>query len=385
MDKKSFYFIVTILCVLTATVALFFYAKGYSFNGQNKTLEKTGMISVKSEPDGARVYLDGKLAETTNSSLTNLKGGLYHLKLEKDGYFSWQKDVPVKEEFVTYVDAVLVPLNPELKPLTTNGVKSPVLTKSRDKIIFLTADKDRPGIWSLSLTGNLFELFQGNLNVLAPDQPSAAFSLADKLELSPDDQTALITMNKGGFYTLDLTASQIIPQATTSAAPAHSTWASLTLKNKQNLAKKYKVPQNMTEAATDPKTIWSPDERRFLYSVESGNELQYHVFDTTDPLGVGERQDYATLNLPKTQHAKATWYSDSKHLIVVTCTQENKDQRCLTGSIHLIRIDGTNDTQVYSGALSSVDVFPTPDGTKIIILTSFNENSSPNLYAIILR
>lgn len=386
MDKHSFIFIATILLILAASTALFMYGKGYNFNRQTKTWEKTGMIVVKSLPVGGNIYLNGNLYKAaTNTSLANLKPDLYNLRIEKDGYSTFQKDVPVKEEYATEITAVLTPLNPELRPLTTTGAQNALFTSARDKIIFLTRDRENPGIWSLSLSGNLFSLFKGNIDVLVPDQARAVFSLAEGLYLSPNDEQALVTMNKAGYYVLDLTASKTTPQATSSAQKVFDAWGVAAKQKKLELAHRNRVPPNLENIATESATLWSPDEKRFAYVVESPDSQQYHVYDTSDNLDIGEKADYTTVTIPKTQKSRLTWYSDSKHLIISTCEEELPNETCLSGNIRLIRIDGTNNTLVYSGALSSTSVFPTPDGTKIIILTSFNPSSVPNLYAIILR
>lgn len=386
MDKHSFIFIITIGVIIALAVGLFFYAKGYNYNNQTGVLEKTGIIVVKSTPDNAQVYLDNKIYKSpTNTTVANLKAGLYNLRIEKSGYSPFQKDVSVKEEFVTEINALLLPLNPELKPLTTSGVVSPVLTSTRDKIIFLTKDNLKPGIWSLNLAGNLFSLFKGNIDVMVPDSPGAAFSTADKIYLSPDDEQALVAMNKMGFYNLDLTASRVLPQATSSAQISFDNWRKITAEKNQALENKAKLPNTLKEIALLPTTRWSPDEKRFLYVVPKQDKLEYHVYDTSDPLLIGEKADYTVLIINKNSNSKVSWYSDSRHLIIGTCETETKEQACSSGNIRIIRTDGTNNTLVYSGALSATDVFSTPDGTKLIILTSFNPNSLPNLYAIILR
>lgn len=386
MDKHSFIFIATIVIILAVSTGVFMYAKGYNYNNQTKTLVKTGMMVVKSEPPGANIYLNGTIYKSsTNSSIANLKSGIYNLKIEKDGYALFQKDVPVKEEYATEINAVLVPLNTELRPLTTSGARNPLFTSTRDKIIFLTRDREKPGIWSLNLAGNIFSLFKGNIDVLVPDQPKSLFSLAEGLYLSPNDEQALVTMNKAGYYKLDLTASHVVPQATSSAQTIFTQWQEIDKTKKLALLKRGRIPTNLYNTASDSATVWSPDEKRFLYAIPDRENLEYHVYDTGNPLDIGEKENYTTISLPKTQISKLIWYSDSKHLIITTCEQETKEQVCVSGNIRLIRVDGTNNTLIYSGALSSTDTFPTPDGTKIIILTSFNPNSVPNLYAIILR
>ena len=215
--------------------------------------------------------------------------------------------------------------------------------------------------------------------------PKTQFSLAEKIFISPNDEQLLVEQNAKGFFNLDLTAARPTPQATASAAVTFEKWQVLSAKIKTRLSTKYKVAPEFIKVATDSASLWSPDERRFLYAQSVGKSLEYHVYDTTDPLGVGEKQNYTVLRVEKTSHTQVAWYADSKHLILTTCSEENKQQTCLSGNLRIIRLDGTNNVQIYAGALSSTDVFPTPDGTKILILTSFNQIAKPNLYAIILR
>ena len=115
-------FFITAFVLVAVTVVVTLWAKGYTLERESRTLEKTGMIAAKSTPDGAKVVLDGKLATATNATIPNLKPGLHHLKIEKEGYLTWEKEVPVEAELVTPVEALLVPLAPELKPLTSQGI-----------------------------------------------------------------------------------------------------------------------------------------------------------------------------------------------------------------------------------------------------------------------
>lgn len=70
------------------------------------------------------------------------------------------------------------------------------------------------------------------------------------------------------------------------------------------------------------------------------------------------------------------WLPDSRHIIVM------KD-----ASIHIVEYDGTNDTQVYAGPFQNNFVYPWPNGSKLIILTNFNQTETVplNLYALGLR
>lgn len=68
------------------------------------------------------------------------------------------------------------------------------------------------------------------------------------------------------------------------------------------------------------------------------------------------------------------WFSDSKHLLYTK-----------PEAVHIKGYDETNNTSVYSGPFAEQFVYPWPDGSKLLILTSFNPDTPNNLYAIELR
>jgi len=68
--------------------------------------------------------------------------------------------------------------------------------------------------------------------------------------------------------------------------------------------------------------------------------------------------------------------------VVLTEGSPEVDQR---GVIYIMRIDGTNKTEIYNNTLKSSSVFVAPGGDKIIILTSFRSSGQTDLYTVGLR
>lgn len=390
MNSRVLIFFTTLTLIVSTTTIIFLWAKGYTINRETKKVEKVGMISVKSLPDGARIFLDGNLTLATNTTLNNLKGGTYKIRVEKEGYSSWEKDIPVKEELVTFVDIILIPRSVEIKPLTTSGVGYPVINVNKDKIYFIAkvnsemGTPQRSGIWALDLNSSIFNIFKTTASLIFPDTKALAYSSADLLDLSPTDNQMLIKMNDKGYYLADLSGNDV-PSATTTAVPTQETWHKQVLAKKKSLSDKYKLAGELSKISIDQSTLWSPDEKKFVYKKknEKGDSWQYYVRNLSDPLGVGERDEYLVATVSLESKTEFGWYPDSKHLITSEC--DSAKQPCVSGSIHLVEIDGTNNTQIYSGSMSLGSVFPTPDGSKIIILATFNQSAPPNLYAIALR
>src|SRR4030065_929097 len=88
--------ILTLILLSAVTTLIFLYTSGYRLEqDKNKTIDlaKTGMVSAKSMPEGASVYLDDKLITATNDTISGIKPGIHNLKIVKKGFEQWSKDI----------------------------------------------------------------------------------------------------------------------------------------------------------------------------------------------------------------------------------------------------------------------------------------------------
>ena len=92
------------------TPIIVFYSLGYKFDAKSKKFLKTGIISIKSFPKAADVYLDAtKISEETPCILREVLPGEYVVTLERDGFYPYQVPVVVKPSLVSEMDVMLVP------------------------------------------------------------------------------------------------------------------------------------------------------------------------------------------------------------------------------------------------------------------------------------
>lgn len=375
--------IITALLIIGITTVLYLYTSGYRLNrGEKKVIDlsKTGMISAKSIPEGATVYLDGTLTTATNDTVSSVKPGMHTLKIVKKGYVTWEKNIEVFEQLVTDITAVLISESPRLEPLTNTGAKYPSVSNSLSKLAYFSYDEEKPGIWVIPLNGAGLNIFRSTPSVALQDTKFTKYSLGKSIEWSPDEKNLLVEMPSSAFYLVDLDNGTA--ETTQSAPTVRASWTNI-LKNKRfTFIEKLNIPENIKQMAVSAKSIWAPDEKKFLYTVQNGNKLQYRVYDMETPLPVGEKAETqvfeTNINDPQ---PKISWYSDSFHLIMVEGDIEKDKQ----GTISLIRIDGTNKTEIYNNTLYSDSVFSTPGGDKIIIVTSFKSGETTNLYTVGIR
>ena len=363
------------------TIAIYLYSTGYRVNVKKGEITPTGMIAAKSIPDGAQVYVDGVLTTATNGTVTGIKPGTHKLKVVKNGFVTWEKDIEVFEQLVTDITAVLVSKTPRLEPLTSEGANSPVISPTLTTIAYFTKDGKKPGVWVFPLGGNIqVNLFKTAPDVILEDTAKIIFSNGEYIEWSPDEKELLVKVDENRLFTADL-ASKVF-ETTTSAELTRKTWNEKIMEKRSLFLSRLALSDEVNKLALDPETVWSPDEKKFMYKEKDGDFTLYKVYNLEKPLPVGEKTNYTVFSVKNdTPQPKVYWYNDSFHLITVEgdIKKENK------GSIYLIRIDGTNKTEVYNNTLYSDIAFSTPYGDKIVILTSFRSNNQTDLYAIGIR
>lgn len=387
--------LVAALLILTAAVVAIFWARGFKPNFRDGRIERTGLIVATSVPTGAQVYLDDRLTSATDTNIAFLDPKTYKVRIEKDGYTTWEKDVEIRADLATEIKALLFPLAPEIKPLTTTGAASPTLSPDGGQIVYGVAGA-RGGALTISMADRPFPFRQevrqlaanrGRIDysratfVWSPDSKQIIARVADengqiianlmldatKSDQEPNDVTAALTATLAGWQqdidarveTLTLT----VPDAVKSATPETKLASPSPSPNSQ-------FPILNSQLNYHPTGLmFSPDEEKILYL---DKQERYHVYD------LKVKKDYT---LPQfSDFINISWYPDSAHLVVAQNPPPG-------GLISIIEIDGANIMTVYSGKFENGFVFAHPSGTRLIIATTLTqtEGSPANLYSINLR
>src|SRR3989344_2885455 len=118
MSKRFIITLVTIVVIAISAGVAIFFAKGYTFSPSEKRIIGTGIITVTSEPDAASVFVDGHLTTATNSTISSLPTKKYTIRVVKEKFIPWEKEVEVKEGLVTELKVTLFPAIPTIYPLT---------------------------------------------------------------------------------------------------------------------------------------------------------------------------------------------------------------------------------------------------------------------------
>jgi len=121
---RTILFFICLFLFFLITPFIVLYSQGYRIDWNLKRIIKTGGFYFKVWPEGAQVFIDGKFQKKTgflsNSVyINNLTPKEYKVEIKKEGFQTWQKNLEIKENWVTNSDIViLIPENPKFVNLS---------------------------------------------------------------------------------------------------------------------------------------------------------------------------------------------------------------------------------------------------------------------------
>lgn len=370
MSKRFIITIITLFVIGIAAGIAIFLAKGYTFSTNEKKILGTGIITITSEPDAASVFVDGHLTTATNATISSLQPKTYSIKVVKEGFIPWEKQVTVKEGLVSEVKVTMFPSLPTIYPLTYSGVQIPALSPDGSKLAYVVTSGKKAGIWVWTMSKNQPIAFARS----AEPHQIAASNLADfshgpfdkaQLRWSPDSKQVLATVGSNN-YLLGSDSLNTDPKDITAILQAtFKGWDDDTKIKEESRILAIKDINLRKVASDSAQVIWSPDETKMMVRKDRIEGTGFKIYDLED------KKDYSLP--PARAHI---WLPDSRHVIIV---EEEK--------ISLVDFDGTNKAVIFAGSFEDNFVFAWPDSSRLVIISSFPTPtaSEPNLYGVNLR
>lgn len=104
---RQLIFLLFVVAFLATSSATLLYASGYRFNWENRSIVKTGILSITGRPREANVYMNNRLvASALPFRSIQLIPGSYQIRVEKDGYFTWEKNLTVHPRETTFATEI---------------------------------------------------------------------------------------------------------------------------------------------------------------------------------------------------------------------------------------------------------------------------------------
>lgn len=385
MSRHALVTLIMFTIIFSAFSMAVLLAKGYTFSPKDKKIMGTGIISIKSEPDSASVYVDEHLTTATNATISSLPPKQYKVRVVKEGFIQWEKDIDVKEGLVSEIKIRLFPSIPTIYPLTFNGIKNPALSPDSTKLAFVVPAGKRAGVWVWTMVKNQPIAFA---RTAEPHQISQSLGGIDyssaQFKWSPDSKEVIAKIGSNN-YLLDSERLNSEPRDITPTLEATlKSWEEdLKVKDEARISaiNNLRIRKIASEAAS---LKWSPDETKFIYfskpveqqkgvktATASARQNPMQLISDAKVFDLERGKEYS---LPSAK--SYFWLPDSPNIVLVE-----------EGKVSVVDFDGTNQSVIYAGNYLDDFVFAWPDSSRLVLISTFPTPtaSEPNLYGINLK
>lgn len=396
---RVLFFVITLIVVGFVGIFASYYARGYRLNFKTFKFQPNGILVLKSEPDGASVYINGELKAATNANLS-IAPGIYDIEVKKDGYFSWYKRLTIEKEIVTQATISLFKNVPSLSPITLSGATNALMSEDGGKIIFSVlpgknVGTDKTGLWALDTFSLPLGFNAGPKRIADGDMTNATYTF------SPNGNQLLLKVSNGIFLidTGSFTSQNQRVNVASREEEILAGWKLEMENTNQSLLKN--LPADLTDALSRKATsfIFSPDDNMILYTASASATLpenlvkplpgastqtqerniqagRTYVYDIKEDRNFLITDQKVTINNTDSSQIPALrWMSSSRHLLYAGINQAV-----------IMDYDGTNKQMVYSGSYTMPSVFPFSNTTKLLVLTNFGSpDSISNLYTLTVK
>lgn len=183
--------IITSILVVVLSALLFFFAKGYTVDLQNKAVNRRGVITVNSRPVRVEIYIDNELIGKGSKSKA-VNTGSHSVALKREKYHTWSKDVRALAETTTIITPWMLLKNPEKYTVWDSKKTYIAHWISEDEniaLILLQEDEGTYALWRYKLQSGLLDIFDNPSKIWVSDNKDI------EILLSPNGNHALLTLS----------------------------------------------------------------------------------------------------------------------------------------------------------------------------------------------
>ncbi|HEX9664610.1 MAG TPA: PEGA domain-containing protein [Patescibacteria group bacterium] len=115
---------------------LVIYTAGYRYNFKKNKLQKTGILVIESLPEKADVYINNEYKKRTKAIIKNLFPDQYDVRVEKDGYYPWQKKLSVEAGQSAFATNIILFKKAEAEKIIKEDIDFSSYSPDRKKLIY---------------------------------------------------------------------------------------------------------------------------------------------------------------------------------------------------------------------------------------------------------
>ncbi len=206
MTKKTRLIILTVCAVLffIITPYILLYSLGYRVDFETKKIVATGGLYIKAQPQGATITIDSKISNKTSMFFNsvfvqNLLPKRHTLKIEKDGYYNYEKNLDVRGNEVAKLEHVV---------LMKKNISFELL---KDAVDYFSFSPDENSLLTAGIKPNTINIYVSDIS----GRQSKAYTVNVKngsiqdTQWSDDGKTILLHIGTD-YYRLNANASAVI-------------------------------------------------------------------------------------------------------------------------------------------------------------------------------
>ncbi len=145
--RKILFAVFAIGFLITAPLVVF-YTAGYRYEFGSSRIVKAGVLSATSIPKGASVILNSILSDKkTPAIIDNILPGQVKIKLEKAGYTSWEKTLPIVSGQSTFIPNAILFLDGQPTQIVDQTTVLAVAVQNSSRTAFLANNKGTLEVW----------------------------------------------------------------------------------------------------------------------------------------------------------------------------------------------------------------------------------------------
>ncbi|MEA3272049.1 MAG: hypothetical protein U9P90_00095 [Patescibacteria group bacterium] len=136
--RYTFFAILIIIFLMVAPIVVL-YTSGYRYNFVKNKVEKTGILVLDSMPDNALIFInEEKRKNKTETRIKNLLPDTYLVKIEREGYYVWEKFLEVKSKLTTFAENVLLFKKSVPMQMVSGKISSMALSNDKKTLAYAT-------------------------------------------------------------------------------------------------------------------------------------------------------------------------------------------------------------------------------------------------------
>ncbi len=319
--KKVIYYTLTTILFIILAPSVILWALGYRIDFKNYKVAQTGILYIKTDQSSFDVFLDGQKTFSNKKTITikSLLPKDYSVKIEKQGYYTWSKDITIDPQKITRQDYIILFPNNLMTDKYVTDMSGYKITPDQSAIIAINGEKNK--LQKINLKGKT--LSEANLVNI------------EQFELSDNGSKILAKQGpENRFIIVDLEKNGAINEVSNE-------------------------PENINQIT------WLPGNNQTLFLVYNGSLYKTNVGD--NPM---------VFSLLK---ADITNFEFANNQIFYLQTDKNEKNGTNTLSLWTANLALDNPQQLIKDLpVSSYQIIPSPDGQKIIL----KENSKGIIYQV---